>query len=262
MLARRCRGPSAGSFADAFNARPPKSVGIPRNTTRRQPANSCNLGEIPGAEARAARFQFVGRCASVRKPVLSDQISTESVERLTVKPSFDVVGIGEISVDHVCVIPRWPARGGKARMDHYALHGGGQVATAMLACARLGLRAKFLGKVGDDAGGRQALQGLSHEGVDVSGVRVVAGASTQTAVILVDAAAGERAVIWNHDPRLVLDEVAPAEITSARALHVDVTGVSGSLAGLRAARAAGMLTSIDIDHVPERVEEILALIDL
>jgi sulfofructose kinase len=179
-----------------------------------------------------------------------------------VKPSLDVVGIGEISVDHVCVIPKWPAPGGKARMDHYALHGGGQVATAMLACARLGLRAKFLGKVGDDAGGRQALQGLSHEGVDVSGVRVVAGANTQTAVILVDAAAGERAVIWNHDPRLVLDDVAPGEIAGARALHVDVTGVSGSLAALRAARAADMLTSIDIDHVPNHVDELLAMIDL
>src|SRR5437870_3053924 len=117
MLARRCRGVSADSFADAFNGCPPKGVGIPRNTTRRQPANSCNCEEIPGVSAQGACFQFVGRHASVRKPVPGDQISTESVERLTVKPSLDVVGIGEISVDHVCVIPNWPAPGGKVRME-------------------------------------------------------------------------------------------------------------------------------------------------
>jgi sugar/nucleoside kinase (ribokinase family) len=175
---------------------------------------------------------------------------------------FDVVGIGEISVDHVCVVPSWPASGGKVRMQQYALQPGGQVATAMLACARLGLRARFLGKVGDDAPGRTATEGLANEGVDVSGVRVVAGASTQTAVILVDPAAGERAVIWNHDPRLVLDEVSAQEITGARALHVDVTGVTGSLLALRVAKSAGMLTSIDIDHVPRGVEELLPLIDL
>lgn len=174
----------------------------------------------------------------------------------------DVIGIGEVCVDHLCVIPNWPAPGGKVRMQQYELQGGGQVATAMVACARLGLRAKFLGRVGDDAAGRQALQGLTHEGVDVSSVQVVAGASTQTAVILVDGQTGERAVIWNHDDRLTLDEVAAENVLGARALHVDVTGVTGSLAGLRAARAAGMLTSIDIDHVPNAVGEILALIDL
>jgi sulfofructose kinase len=178
------------------------------------------------------------------------------------KSAFDVVGIGEISVDHLCVIPKWPAPGGKARMQQYSLQGGGQVATAMVACARLGLRARFLGRVGDDAAGRQALAGLEREGVDTRGVRVVAGAGTQTAVILVDAQGGERAVIWNHDPRLMVEEIRPDEVTVARALHVDVTGVSGSLAGLRAAREAGMLTSIDIDHVPAHVDELLPLVDL
>src|SRR5689334_2103201 len=146
----------------------------------------------------------------------------------------DVIGIGEVCVDHLCVIPNWPAPGGKVRMREYELQGGGQVATAMVACARLGLRAKFLGRVGDDAAGRQALLGLTHEGVDVSSVQVVAGASTQTAFILVDGASGERAVIWNCDPRLVLEQVSPADLAGARALHVDVTGITGSLAGLRA----------------------------
>jgi sugar/nucleoside kinase (ribokinase family) len=174
----------------------------------------------------------------------------------------DVIGIGEVCVDHVCVLPAWPGPGGKVRMQEYGTQPGGQVATAMVACARLGLRVKFLGRVGDDAAGQQALLGLSHEGVDTSGVQVVAGASTQTAVILVDAQSGERAVIWHQDDRLTLDDVPAEKLSGARALHVDVTGVPASLAGLRAARAAGMLTSIDIDHVPRAVDEILALIDL
>src|SRR5438128_1460273 len=83
MLARRGLEVSPDSFADAFNVGPPKGVVVPRNTTPGQPANSCNPGEISGTGARGACLQFVGRGASVRKLVSRDQISGESVERLT-----------------------------------------------------------------------------------------------------------------------------------------------------------------------------------
>src|SRR5579862_6909755 len=81
---------------------------------------------------------------------------------------IDVVGLGECSVDEVWVVPAEPAWGGKLHASRRERLGGGQVATAMVAAARLGLRAAYLGAVGDDLGGTLVLDGLSSEGVDVS----------------------------------------------------------------------------------------------
>lgn len=176
---------------------------------------------------------------------------------------FDVVGLGEISVDHLSVVPRMPGVDDKVRMARYEVQGGGQIATAMVACRRLGLKAKFLGKVGDDAWGRWSIDALTKEGVDASGVRVSRG-PTQTAFVLIHEQTGARTVIWHCDPGQTLrpDELSPAEVAQGRVFHVDATGLAGGLEPLRWARAAGVATSIDIDHRLPDTEAALRLIDL
>src|SRR5689334_13470503 len=86
---------------------------------------------------------------------------------------FDVVGFGECSIDEVWVVPSLAggALRGKVRAHKRDRLGGGQIATAMVACARLGLRAAFCGTVGDDLDGGDVVAGLSGEGVDVDGVQ-------------------------------------------------------------------------------------------
>src|SRR5256885_6654817 len=118
--------------------------------------------------------------------------------RLQQERPLDVVGLGECSVDEVWVVPsltftalEWPGKLHAVRRDRL---GGGQVATAMVAAARLGLRAAYLGAVGDDLGGRIVTDGLREESVEVH-VRTVAGAATRAALILVDEKSGERTVI-------------------------------------------------------------------
>jgi len=177
---------------------------------------------------------------------------------------FDVVGLGENSIDHLCVVPRLPGLGDKVRAAHYELQGGGQVATAMVACRRLGLRAKYVGTVGDDAMGRIALAELAREGVDTHGVRVQRDTATRLSFILIDQASGERTVVWDHDPRLRIEpgSLRREEIACARVLHVDATDVPAALTAARWAREDGVVTCIDIDHVPEGADELLGLIDL
>jgi sugar/nucleoside kinase (ribokinase family) len=71
-----------------------------------------------------------------------------------VTPSFDVVGVGLNATDTLIMVPHFPAFAGKARFEDEATMPGGQVASAMAACARLGLRTKYMGAVGDDERGR------------------------------------------------------------------------------------------------------------
>ncbi|HEY3359743.1 MAG TPA: carbohydrate kinase family protein [Polyangia bacterium] len=176
---------------------------------------------------------------------------------------FDVVGFGESSVDLMCVMPRHPAPGEKLRLTAVESQGGGQVATAMVACARLGLTARYLGAVGDDDAGARTLRELRAAGVDVAGVRVVAGAASRQAVVLVDAA-GERTVLWHGDERTRL---GPADLDrerccSGRVLHLDATMLAAAQAAAAWARAAGILVSLDLDTPAPGVEELIGLADL
>jgi len=173
------------------------------------------------------------------------------------------VGLGEISVDHVCVVPRIPGASDKVRMESYEVQGGGQIATAMIACQRLGLKARFLGKVGDDRWGAWSIDELRREGVSASGVRGGRG-TTQTAFGMVPTSTGERTVGWSCEEALVPDpsEITREEVASGRAFHVDATGLARGLEPLRWAREAGCLTSIDLDHLLPDTEAALALVDL
>lgn len=176
---------------------------------------------------------------------------------------FDLLGLGQASVDHVGSVDGLPPLGGKLAMLSYELLPGGQVATAMLAAARLGLRASYVGSVGSDAAADLVLAPLVSAGVDVSGVRRVPGASTRLAVILVDRASGERTVLGYRDPRLRLHEGdAPiARVAEARCLLVDAEDPPASRAAAAAARRAGVPVVADVDAGGAGVEALLAHVD-
>ena len=184
--------------------------------------------------------------------------------------AFDIVGLGQNSVDYVAVTAAHPARNSKHRLDHFACLPGGQVATAIVACARLGWRTRYIGSFGDDAPGRLSRESLTAEGVDVSAARTVPGATNRLAVVLVDARTGERTVLWHHDPALRMDPMDPMDpmntvtreaATSGRLLLVDCEDIPAATAAATAARQAGIPTIVDIEDVQAGTETLLREID-
>src|SRR5579871_6831479 len=99
--------------------------------------------------------------------------------------SFDVVGIGLNATDTLILLPRFPAYAGKVAFEREILSPGGQVASALVTCARLGLSAKYIGTVGDDERGRIQMESLRETGIDLSDVEIRAGCPNQTAYILI-----------------------------------------------------------------------------
>jgi sulfofructose kinase len=176
---------------------------------------------------------------------------------------LDVVGLGENSLDHLCVVERWPEAGEKSDLVQFASRPGGQVATALLGCARLGLRVGYVGAVGGDAAAESVLEPLVRAGVDLEGVRRIPGAQTRSATILVRRRDGERTVLAYRDPRLRLapSRLEVREIERARALHVDASDPDASLWAARTARAADIPVVLDADHVWPWAERLLALTD-
>jgi sulfofructose kinase len=176
---------------------------------------------------------------------------------------FDAVALGLNAVDHLIIAPHYPEFNSKVTFLSHTLAAGGQSATAMVTLARLGMRARYIGKVGSDDMGRFQINSIASEGVESSGITVVEGAESQTAFIIVDRATGERTILWHRDERLTIrpEEVDRAAVTEGRALHLDGHDVEASIAAARFAREAGVPTVLDIDNVYPGLEVLLPLVD-
>lgn len=176
---------------------------------------------------------------------------------------FDVVTLGLNSIDLVAVVPRFPAPNSKERLQQFARLPGGQMATAAAVCARLGWRARYIGSFGDDEFGRVGRRHLEAEGVDVSASWDVAGATSQFAVVIVEADSGERTVLWNRHPGLTMtpDQVSRDAVTSGRLVIVDCHETAAATEAARYARAAGIPTIVDVEKVRPGIHDLLRSID-
>jgi sulfofructose kinase len=164
---------------------------------------------------------------------------------------FDVVGMGLNAVDHICVVPRFPKYEEKLRMVDFRKSPGGQVASALTACAKWGLKARYVGKVGGDDLGVFSLASLTEAGIDTSCVSIAKGVANQFAFILVDASTGERTIIWRRDPALeVQPQEVPAEaIRSGRFLLLDGHDSEAAALAAKQAAAAGVTVVVDAETV-------------
>ncbi|MDP3938453.1 MAG: PfkB family carbohydrate kinase [Deltaproteobacteria bacterium] len=176
---------------------------------------------------------------------------------------FDVVGLGLNAVDTLLVVPEYPQFNTKIEITDHAQTGGGQVATALVACQRWGLRTKYIGAVGDDEAGRFQRRSLREEGLDISDLLEVPGAFTQMATIIVESRSGERTILWRRDEKLKRDPATLPEeaIARGRVLLVDGHEIPLSIRAAGIARARGMPVILDIDSVREGSRELLALVD-
>jgi sugar/nucleoside kinase (ribokinase family) len=179
---------------------------------------------------------------------------------------WDVLGVGCNSVDHVYRLPAAPKADSptaKLRISSHATMCGGQMATAMAACAGFGLKAAYVGAVGHDHNGRLILSELQERGVDVSHV-MTRECANRFAVITVDETSGERVVLWDRDDRLNIRtrDVDAGLIAAARVVHVDDEDQEAAIAMAQAARDAGVPVTSDIDRVTDRTPALIAAVSI
>jgi sulfofructose kinase len=176
---------------------------------------------------------------------------------------FDVVGVGLNAVDTIVVAPHFPAYGGKAPFtrDFYSV--GGQVATAIVACARLGLRTKYIGTVGDDERARLQMDSLRESGVNVDHVQQRRNCPNQSAYIIVDESTGERTIFWKRPDCLAIapEAIAPDQIACARLLHIDGHDTAAVERAARIAREHAIPVTVDVDTIYSGFEHVLPLVD-
>jgi sulfofructose kinase len=176
--------------------------------------------------------------------------------------AIDVVGVGINATDTIIRLPHFPAADSKVELISTDTKPGGQVASAMVACQRWGLRTRYVGKIGDDAAGKFQVHEMAREGVEAHWINV-ANSSSQTSFILVDARTGERTVLWKRDPRIA---IAPSDlrrrwVQGCRALLVDGHDTAASTRAVRWARDERMPVIADLDNLYRGVKALLKYID-
>jgi len=172
---------------------------------------------------------------------------------------FDVVGMGLNSVDFLSLVSRYPESNSKTEILRFERSGGGQVATAMVALSRWGIKTKYIGKVGSDELGQISLESLQQEGVDVSSVTTEPDTPTQLGNIIVEATSGDRTILWRRDERLMFreGELRKEDICSGKLLHLDGHDIRSAIQCARWAKEEGIPTVIDIDKVESLIPELI-----
>jgi sulfofructose kinase len=176
---------------------------------------------------------------------------------------FDVVGVGLNATDTVLQVPHFPANGGKVLFHSEWYSVGGQVASAMVTCARLGLRAKYIGSIGDDERGRIQLASLRDSGLNIDHLLQRRNCANQSAYIIVDESTGERTVLWNRPDCLALkpEEITPEQIAGARLLHIDGHDTAAVAHAARIARQHGIPVTVDVDTIYDGFDLVLPWVD-
>jgi sulfofructose kinase len=176
---------------------------------------------------------------------------------------FDVVGMGLNSLDFLCVVPEFPAPNSKMQTLQFSKQGGGQVATAMVALSRWGVKTKYIGKVGDDESGQFSLHSIREEGVDVSSVTIEPNVTNQSAMIIVDGSTGERTILWNRDEQLTYreGELRREDVCSGKIVHLDGHDIHATLQCARWAKEEGIPTVVDLDKVEPLTSQLIKQID-
>jgi sugar/nucleoside kinase (ribokinase family) len=173
----------------------------------------------------------------------------------------DVVGVGLNATDTIIRLPYFPTLDSKVPIISSHLRAGGQVATAMVACQRWGLHARYVGKVGDDWAADFQQEQLDADGVE-SHVRREPHCPSPQSYILVDAKSGERTVLWSRDPRAELhpDEVQREWVQSAKILLVDGHDATAAAQAARWAREVDMPVVADVDNLYPGAKALLELV--
>lgn len=181
--------------------------------------------------------------------------SASNIRKGEIPVTLDVITLGEVLID------MFPAEVGRSMtaVSAFLPKPGGAPANVAVAASRLGARAGFIGKVGEDIFGHYLEEVLQKEGVDTSGLRFDPQARTTLVFIaLPDVNNAEFVFYRNPGADLLLrpEELDRQLLSSVASLHFGsislISEPSGSATRLAVeiARQAGALISFDVNYRP------------
>ncbi len=188
---------------------------------------------------------------------------------------YDVTTVGEILIDLT------QSGISDTGIPIYTANPGGAPANVAVAASRLGAKAAFIGKIGDDAYGRLLIDTLKKNKVGTEGVIVDKSANTTLAIVSVNES-GERSFAFYRkncaDTLLSENEITDEQLRNTRVLHfgsislTDEPSKTATISSVRRAKDLGATITYDpnyreslwsgADEAVKGMKEPLGLVDI
>lgn len=176
----------------------------------------------------------------------------------------DIIGIGSALFDTLMQTERFPKEDTKIQGVATKLQGGGPCATALVAAAKLGVSAAYIGTLGDDVYGMFIKQAMARYGVNMSRVRTVPDAMSYHSFVLLNRADATRTCVWSKG---TVSEPDPGDVDlemlrQAKFLHLDGHQLKTAKYAACRAREFGVTVSLDAGGLYPGIETLLPLVDV
>jgi sugar/nucleoside kinase (ribokinase family) len=161
---------------------------------------------------------------------------------------FDVLGVGCNAVDYLCLIDAFPEEDTKMAVDTIETQGGGNVATGLVAVARLGGRAAFHAVIGNDEHRDEVIARLEREKINTDYVITKEG-SNALACILINRQLNTRTIMYckRTVPAFPPEEFNDELVQRSKVLLIDFYFPEASLRAAKAACELGLPVVIDAE---------------
>nr|WP_315398023.1 carbohydrate kinase family protein [uncultured Duganella sp.] len=179
---------------------------------------------------------------------------------------FDLLAFGDPNIDLLFTVERAPAADQKVLGRRLPPFAGGTVANVACAASLLGRPTLAYGRIAGDAEGAFLSREYERFGVALEHLRVVPGATSPTALILIEAS-GEKALVYSPMPGPTLhEETFAAALSQCRLLYAMPYDLPEFKRLHRMARDAGVPLAIDIEAAMvadrQHLHQLLSMADL
>jgi ribokinase len=176
-----------------------------------------------------------------------------------------IVVFGSINIDLVVRTPRLPAPGETLTGHTFFTAPGGKGANQAVACARLGVPTRMVGRVGDDLFGEQLRASLRSFGVQDDGVLTTPGPSGVALIAVDDTAENTIVIVPGANGAVSIADIPRLEraLDGARALLLQLeVPIETVVAAARAAHTRGVTVILEAAPALPLPDELYALADI
>lgn len=179
------------------------------------------------------------------------------------KIEFDCLGFGVCPIDYLCILKSYPRLDEKIEALKSDIQGGGPVPTAMVTLSKLGKRAIFTGRVGNDPEGEFVKSQLEKENVITDFMIIDSEMKTPKAFIWIYKKTGKRTVVLDQPE---LKKIKPSEFkfldkVKIRYLHLDARDIDINIYLAKWAKKMGAEVVLDMGSLRGDFNRLLPLVD-
>ena len=160
---------------------------------------------------------------------------------------YDILGIGVSTLDLLTIVKEFPSQENVQQAVNAKFQGGGPVATALVAAAKLGAKVAMIDSLGDDLIGQSILKEFHQYGVSTKYIQITGGKTSSIASVWIGESDGKRSIAYHpgNAPELT-DNCLDAEIIKkAKVIHLNGRHLPYCLSVCRLAKEHKIKISFD-----------------